>query len=687
MTNLHYEGFTQNREISWLRFNERVLMEGADETVPLLERLRFVRIFMSNLDEFFMIRAGSLIDMQRKDDSEIDERSGLRPSEQLSAIYDIVPRLYKEKDIILTAIEKELAVREVFHLSADGLSAREREQADRFYRLVLEPVIKPSIITPGRDFPFMDAGSDYLMGRMDTETVDKYAFMLIPDTPHRILIFDDADANELRYIRADEILAFKMAELFEPFSISELVAISLTRNAEVDISDGETFPDEVDQRVNARSAVRKRHVAAVDHVDVRGKMSRQTKDFLCSNLKLDPRQIFITETTLSLEHIEDIEAALPEGIARELNYGYYELYDQTEMLGGDMIEAAKNGDILSAYPYDSMSVFLRLLEQASMNESVSEIRMTIYRLADHAEIADYLMRAARNGIDVKVLIELRARFDEENNIDWARRLDDAGCHVFYGDGKYKIHSKICQILLDDDETKYITQVGTGNYNEITACQYTDLSLITYDQELGRDISLFFNDMIDGTADRHYRYIMAAPSDLRNGLIELIDGEIRKCERGRIFIKVNSLTDGKIIEKLSEASCAGVQIRMIVRGICCILPHVEFCTENIDIVNVVGRYLEHSRVYVFGSGEGEKMYISSADLMTRNTVRRFELACPVYDAGIKKQIKHMLYLSYHDDVNGRRMTPDGHYERKENRCGRINSQEIMCAERENKKALR
>lgn len=681
MANLHYEGFTQNREISWLRFNERVLLEGADGSVPLFERLRFVRIFMSNLEEFFMIRAGSLIGMKRRDDSEIDERSGLRPSEQLAAIYEMIPRLYREKDIILKLIEIDMRAHGIAHLDASELTAKERVEADRFYRLAIEPVIKPEIVTPGENFPFIDAGPEYIIGRMNTESGEKYAFVRVPDTPQGVLIFRGRDNDRMRYIRVDEILAYKMAEIFEPFVISEMTAISVTRNAEVEAG----CSDEADPFDNVRSLVRKRKRAAVDHVTARGKVSPGMSDFICSNLRLDRRQFFVTETPLSLDHIEDIESALPEGKVEALRYRDYDPYDQLRDVGDDVIAAVEHGDILSAYPYDSMSVFLRLLEQASANRSVKEIRITIYRLADHAEIADHLMRAAANGVDVKVLIELRARFDEENNVDWAKRLEEAGCRVFYGDEKYKVHSKLCQIVLEKDGgTEYITQIGTGNYNEITAKQYTDLSMITADQKLGRDISRFFGDMTAGTTNGHYRYIMAAPSELRSRIMELIDDEIEKGERGRIFIKVNSVTDGKLIEKLSEASCAGVKIRMIVRGICCILPHVEFCTENIDIVNVVGRYLEHSRVYMFGSGNDEKMFISSADLMTRNTVRRFELACPVYDEQIEEKIKHMLYLNYYDDVKGMRMASDGRYLHKKSRSGRIDSQMIMCAERENRK---
>lgn len=681
MANLHYEGFTQNREISWLRFNERVLLEGADGSVPLFERLRFVRIFMSNLEEFFMIRAGSLIGMKRRDDSEIDERSGLRPSEQLAAIYEMIPRLYREKDIILKLIEIDMRTHGIVHLDASELTAKERVEADRFYRLAIEPVIKPEIVTPGENFPFIDAGPEYIIGRMNTESGEKYAFVRVPDTPQGVLIFRGRDNDQRRYIRADEILAYKMAEIFEPFVISEMTAISVTRNAEVEAG----CSDDADPFDNVRSIVSKRKHAAVDHVTARGKVSPAMADFICSNLWLDRRQFFVTETTLSLDHIEDIESALSEDVVETLSYRDFNSYDQLRDIGQDVIAAVEQGDILSAYPYDSMSIFLRLLEQASEDKSVKEIRITIYRLADHAEIADHLMRAAANGKNVKVLIELRARFDEENNVDWAKRLEEAGCRVFYGDEKYKVHSKLCQIILEEDnDTRYITQIGTGNYNEITAKQYTDLSMITADQKLGRDISRFFGDMTAGTTNGHYRYIMAAPSELRSRIMELIDDEIEKGERGMIFIKVNSVTDGKLIEKLSEASCAGVKIRMIVRGICCILPHVEFCTENIDIVNVVGRYLEHSRVYMFGSGNDEKMFISSADLMTRNTVRRFELACPVYDERIKEKIKHMLYLNYYDDVKGMRMASDGRYLQKKSRSGRIDSQMIMCAERENRK---
>jgi polyphosphate kinase len=679
MSELYEEGFTQNREISWLRFNERCLLEAADTSVPLFERLKFISIFVSNLDEFFMVRVGSLLDMQYADNDEVDNKSGMTPEEQLTSIYMMIPSLYDQKDKLYKRVEKDLRRNGVYCLNWHELSDREYEYVDSYYKMVLEPRLQPIVIRDGESFPNLKNKATYIVGTVSRDDGRAYAILPIPSLEKDFLTIPEeiGGRDTFKYILAEEILRMKFEEIFAPLKVENHAMISITRNA-----DFKPVEENSDLSENFREKMRElvdmRRGFSPDRLDADRKLDYGLEDFLLKSLGLTRDQYFITDTRMSLDYVYDIEDLLPPDKKAKLCYAPFRPVDQMSRRQGRVMDLVKKKDVLSSYPYDSMYMMLNLLKEAAVDPMVREIRMTIYRLASHPMIVEYLIRAAENGKKVRVLMELRARFDEQNNIDWSDRLEEAGCRVYFGDEDYKVHSKLCQIVMktEDGRDEFITQIGTGNYNEKTAKLYTDLSLITYDQNIGRDAHKFFIDTITHKLDGHYDYILASPSELKTRVIELIEREKAKGEKGRIFIKINSITDADIIKKLSEASCAGVKIRMIVRGICCILPGIEYYTENIDIVNVVGRFLEHSRVYVFGSGEDEVMYIASADFMTRNTERRFELACPIYDSDIKRRIKKILYLNFNDNVKGRRLNSMGIYEKKRRGSRRINSQEEL-----------
>jgi polyphosphate kinase len=439
--------------------------------------------------------------------------------------------------------------------------------------------------------------------------------------------------------------------------------IDIARNAEASGGTGSA-----NTAAEMRNALRRRKYGPADKLISDGRPGKTLRAYFARTLDLDERQMFTT-TRIDFSYVDELEELLPPGTRQSLTYEPHIPFDQTRGISGNIIDMVKRKDVLSSYPQDSMDLFLGLLREAAFSHDVGEIRITIYRLAANPKIADYLIYAARTGKRVKVVLELRARFDEEKNLAWADKLSAAGCDVHYGTDKYKVHSKMCQIVFESTakdgslKKEYITQISTGNYNEKTAAQYTDLSLITYDQEIGKAASRLFKDICkDRVAEKNRSYapLVVAPVNMRDELLRLIRRETKKGKAGRIFFKINSLTDEEMIEALMEASCAGCRVRMIVRGICCLLPGVEGCTENICIVNKVGRFLEHSRVYIFGSGFDEVMYISSADLMKRNLDRRVEVACPVNSGKIRDRIRAVMQDVYCDMEKGRVLLPDGTY---------------------------
>lgn len=674
MENLFEEGFTQNRELSWLRFNDRIMEEACDSSVPLFERLNFLNIFSSNLFEFFQVRVGSLLG-NSDDEEEIDPRSGLRNIDQLKAISDMVKHILIKHNKIYDFLDEKLSDAGLSRVAPDALNDLEREFVTKYFSEYIWPNIKLLSIKSTDELPYIDSKSTYIAGIIKTETDNIYGITKIPSSilPFVLLNPIPRNGDKLRYILVEDLVKMFYPKMYAPFRIRQITSFRIVRNSDISLS--EEAGEDGDYVDELKEIIKQREISDPDCIFLDSKTNPEMLEFLLNSFNLRNWQVYYINR-VSYSYLDKLRDALPEWIQNKICYPKFEPFNQLVLKKGSIINSIKEGDILSVYPYDSMMPFLNLLEEASYNPYVREIRITIYRLSSHPKIIEHLINAAHNGKTVKVLMEIRARFDEDNNINWAAKLKEEGIDVRYGDEKYKVHCKLCQIVFGIDEhTRYITQLSTGNYNEKSAKLYTDFSLITYDNRIGKDVSALFNDIFHQKTGE-YKHLLTAPKSLHRSLIKLINREAAKGDKGRIFIKCNSVTDEKIIEALMEASCKGCKISMIVRGICCLLPGVDYCTENIEIVNVVGRFLEHSRVYIFGEGEEELMFISSADLMNRNMHKRVELACPIYDSSIRDRIHRILSLNFRDNVKGRILDSNGEYQKKPKASALIDSQQIL-----------
>ena len=654
--------YTQNRELSWLAFNERVLAEAADESVPLLERLKFASIFTSNLDEFFMIRVGSLFDLMGVEPGRRDSRSGMTPEEQLHAIYDAVRPLYREREAVCLGLERLLRRYDICRLEWKELSGSEKKYCQRYFHSEVEPIISPQIVDTHHPFPHLKNNVLHIGAWVKYRSRDVFGVIPMPEALPGVL-FLPCDEG-LRYIHMEELLLHHAGDIFANYDVRAKCVFRVTRNADINPEDEAFDMDENDDfRKKMRKALRQRTRLAPVRLELSERISGDFLEYLKKRLPVTDEQVFFTSAPLRLDYAFSLAGKLadPE-LRRALTYPEFKPCRNAQIRTGEsMIRQISRSDKLLSFPFESMSPFLTLLKEASEDPDVISIKITIYRLARKAKLVEYLCAAAENGKDVTVFIELRARFDEQNNIDWSERLEDAGCNVFYGFENYKIHSKICLITRRErGEIRYITQVGTGNYNEKTAEQYTDVSLLTSNRDIGKDAVEFFKNMSIGELDGEYRHLLVSPYSLKREVLRLMDGEIAKGSAGRMRFKINSLTDMDIIERLRKASRAGVRIDMVVRGICCILPGIPGETENIHIVSIVGRFLEHSRIYCFGEGESERMYISSADFMTRNTQRRVETACPIYDSAVRAKLNGIMDLCLMDNVKARELHADGSY---------------------------
>lgn len=662
MTNQGFEHkpYTQNRELSWLRFNDSVLDEATNESNPLLERLKFISIFTSNLDEFFMIRVGSLHDLESIGSTAADKRSGMSPGEQLKAIYSAVRPLYKKRAEILRDVEEQLGLHGIYRLSYGELEAPELKFVKQFYRSAIEPILSPQIIDHHHPFPHLQSKVVHVGARLRRKEREVLALIPLPSSLPDIVRLPGAD---FRYILTEDILERHLDSVFSPYSVMESTSFCVTRNADVN-PDDEAFDFGGDFRGKMKKVIDRRRRLPPVRLEYSKPASGALLEQLESRLGITSEKSYLTSGPLKMKYVFEIASALPENKSRVLLYSPFEPRISFPISpAGSVLRNIQQRDILLSYPYESIEPFLRLVRDSASDPNVISIKITIYRLASRAKLVDYLCAAAENGKDVTVLIELRARFDEENNINWSERLENAGCTVIYGFEEFKVHSKICLITRKErGDIRFITQIGTGNYNEKTAAMYTDLCLMTCDGGIGRDANEFFKNMAIGNLEGKYRSLIVAPAGLKPSILSEIDREISRGTQGCILIKINSLTDLDIIEKLKQASCAGVRITMIIRGICCLLPGIPEKTENIRIISIVGRFLEHSRVYCFGSGDEERMYIASADFMTRNMVRRVELAAPVKDKACRKKIHDILDACLKDTVKARHMTSDGTYER-------------------------
>lgn len=667
------QGYTQNRELSWLQFNARVLAEAEDENVPLLERFKFLAIFTSNLDEFFMIRVGSLCDMAAVDKEHTDSKSGLTAKEQLHLIYKAVEPLYARRDAAFSDVDSKLSVIGLRRLTMDSLAPDEQKYIKRYFKDIIAPVLSPQIVDSHHPFPHLEGKVLHIAALLSHKKTERLGLLPVPASLPPVVFLPETPS---RYILTEDILLAYADHVFEMYDVLEKTVLCVTRNADIQVDD-ETFGVEGgDFRKKMEKLLRQRRRMAVVRVEINRPISNHFKEHFRSRFEVSDAQIFLSRTApLKLGYAFSLGEHLPEKKRAFLSDAPF-TPQQPAMLsaGQSLLKAALQRDILLSYPYESMEPFLQMIREAANDPAVLAIRITIYRLASKAKLVEYLCAAAENGKDVTALIELRARFDEQNNIDWSERMEEAGCKIIYGFEDYKVHSKICLITRRErGAVRHITQVGTGNYNEKTAKQYTDVSLITADERIGQDAGAFFNNMALGNLSGRYNRLFVAPTSLKNNILALMDEQIAKGKDGYILLKFNSLTDIDVIAKLQEASCAGVTVEMIVRGICCLLPGVPGHTENITVTSIVGRFLEHSRIYVFGRGDEEKMYISSADLMTRNTERRVEIACPIDNPAVRARLHDILYAMQHDTVKARVLQPDGTY------CKKPAVQDPICAQ--------
>ncbi|WP_417002698.1 polyphosphate kinase 1 [Agathobaculum sp.] len=667
------QGYTQNRELSWLQFNARVLAEAEDENVPLLERFKFLAIFTSNLDEFFMIRVGSLCDMAAVDKEHTDSKSGLTAKEQLHLIYKAVEPLYARRDAAFSDVDSKLSAIGLRRLTMDSLAPDEQKYIKRYFKDIIAPVLSPQIVDSHHPFPHLEGKVLHIAALLSHKKTERLGLLPVPASLPPVVFLPETPS---RYILTEDILLAYADHVFEMYDVLEKTVLCVTRNADIQVDD-ETFGvEDGDFRKKMEKLLRQRRRMAVVRVEINRPISDHFKEHFRSRFEVSDAQIFLSRTApLKLGYAFSLGEHLPEKKRAFLSDAPF-TPQQPAMLsaGQSLLKAALQRDILLSYPYESMEPFLQMIREAANDPAVLAIRITIYRLASKAKLVEYLCAAAENGKDVTALIELRARFDEQNNIDWSERMEEAGCKIIYGFEDYKVHSKICLITRRErGAVRHITQVGTGNYNEKTAKQYTDVSLITADERIGQDAGAFFNNMALGNLSGRYSRLFVAPTSLKNNILALMDEQIAKGKDGYILLKFNSLTDIDVIAKLREASCAGVTVEMIVRGICCLLPGVPGHTENITVTSIVGRFLEHSRIYVFGRGDEEKMYISSADLMTRNTERRVEIACPIDDPAVRTRLHDILYAMQHDTVKARVLQPDGTY------CKKPAVQDPICAQ--------
>lgn len=669
--------YTQNRELSWLKFNQRVLEEAQDPDVPLLERMKFVAIFTSNLDEFFMIRVGSLYDMASLKEMELDRRSKMTPKEQLERIYEAVEPLYKERDKTYSEIKKRLSPYGICGLSFKELQDPEKKYVKKYFKEQILPVLSPQIVDRNHPFPHLLNKEIYVIASLKRGNQKLFGLVPVPTYLSEILLLP---GHDIRYIRMEKILMEYLEIIFDKYEVSDKNYICVTRNGDVS-PDDEALDINEDFRNLMKKTLSKRRKMAVVRLETANPLTENMERYFCDRFCITPKQIFRTKMPMKLSYIFSVAEKVPEHMRRTLIYEPF-VPQKSAMVDEEtsMIRQIRKKDILLSYPYESMEPFLKLLKEASTDPSVVTIKITIYRLSKKARLVEYLCAAAENGKEVTVLIELRARFDEQNNIDWSERLEDAGCRVIYGFENYKVHSKICLITCKTrNGYQYITQIGTGNYNEKTAAMYTDVCLMTADREIGQDGAAFFQNMCMGNLGGSYRHLLVSPYSIKKKVLELIEEETRKGENGRIIMKMNSVTDVDFIEQISRASRAGVEVDLLVRGICCIRPGVEGYTDHVRVTSIVGRFLEHPRIFSFGRGSAQKLYIGSADMMTRNTEKRVEVGCPVYDEDLRARLNHMLQVMLEDNVKARVLDAAGTYLKKGQGEPFVDAQEVFMQE--------
>ena len=668
-----------NRELSWLKFNERVLEEAENQEVPLCERLTFASIYQSNLDEFFMVRVGSLYDQTLLDKKICENKTGMTSQEQIDAILKQTKLINKRKEAVYEELMARVAEQGIRILRFNELDEDGAHYLEGYFKSEIAPLISPTVIGRRQPFPFLKNKEIYAVAVLGAKG-KKDRFGIIPCTSNIFGRLIAVPGMPGTYMLAEELILHFAPVVFKGYKIKSKSLLRITRNADIDAD--ALYDEDLDYREFMAGLIKQRKKLAPIRLELSRDMDKKGIAVLCEYLELDENHVFMSSTPLDLSFVFQIQDLLRKN--PELYFPKRTPQKSNQFQDGKSIIAQiKEEDKLLSYPYESIRPFLHLLTEAAEDPDVISIKMTLYRVAKQSKVVEALIEAAENGKEVVVLVELRARFDEENNIEWSRRLEDAGCQVIYGLDGYKVHSKLCLITRKNaGQVEYITQIGTGNYNEKTSRLYTDFSLMTSNVEIGLEASNVFQALSKGEVVEHTRHLLVAPKCLQNKVLGMLDEEIahaRNGEEAYAGFKLNSLTDKKIIDKLIEASEAGVKIDMIIRGICCLIPGVEGKTENIRIISIVGRFLEHSRIYIFGSKERRKYYIASADFMTRNTVRRVEVAAPVYNDKLKTKLQEMFDVMLSDNQKARKLEADGNYHRVSNDLTPVNAQEYFYAE--------
>lgn len=665
-----------NRELSWLKFNERVLEEAEKESLPLAERLTFASIYQSNLDEFFMVRVGSLTDQAALDETIRENKTNMTAREQIDEIIATVRKLNKRKDKVYASLVSKLDKYKVSIVNFQKISRSDREYYERYFDAEVAPIISPMIVGKRQPFPFLRNKEIYAAVALETKS-GKQKIGIIPCEKNVLPRLIELPNRPGTFILAEELILHFVNKIFKGYAVKAKSLIRITRNADIDTD--ALYDEDLDYREFMAEVIKKRKKLAPVRIELSREIDGDIIDLLCEFLELDRNNVFRNDSPLDLSfvfQIQDILRKKPELFYEKRSPRMSPAFES----GRSIIEQIKEEDKLLSYPYESIKPFLSMLHEAAEDKDVVSIKMTLYRVARQSKVVEALIEAAENGKEVIVLVELKARFDEENNIEWSRLLEDAGCQVIYGLNGYKVHSKICLITRKNENgVEYISQIGTGNYNEKTSKLYTDLSLMTADSSIGYEISQIFTALSMGKVVEQSDKLLVAPKCLQNKVIDMIDNEIQNEKDGKgsyIGLKLNSLTDKKIIDKLICASQAGVHIEMVVRGICCLVPGVQGYTENIRIVSIVGRYLEHSRIYIFGAGENSRVYIGSADFMTRNTVRRVEVAAPVLNKSLKEKIIFMFNMMLKDNKQARELMGYGQYENVQVNGVEIDSQDTF-----------
>lgn len=650
----------ENRELSWLKFNERVLDEASDKDVPLCERLSFASIFQSNLDEFFMVRVGSLHDQMLFSETKRESKTNMTAGEQLSHIFKAARDLTRKKDHTYRHLMNELKEYGVELLNFSDIEYDDAVYLENYFKEQIMPILSPQVVGKKQPFPFIKNKEIYAVALLGSKSNEKVGLVPCSNGILKRLISIPSEKN--KYMLVEELILHFMPIIFEKYQIKSKSLIRIIRNADIDVDEA-VDDEDTDYRDMMEKLIRQRKKLCPVKMEYSRVLDEKIIHNLCKELNLNHEQIYYSESPLELSFVFGLHDAL-----RNNKNLFYERHIQKNpswyVSGKPVISQVEEADRFISYPYESMQPFIRMLQEAGEDEKVVSIKMTLYRVAKNSQIVESLISAAENGKEVVVLVELRARFDEENNIEWSRRLEDAGCRIIYGLDYTKVHSKLCLITYrEEGQIKYVTQIGTGNYNEKTSKLYTDLSIITANKQIGMEAAYVFTRLCMGEFVDETNYLLVAPKCMKSKILNYMDKEIEIARAGGkayVGAKINSLTDKEIIDKLIECSRAGVRVEMIVRGICCLIPGVKGHTENISVISIVGRYLEHSRVYIFGTPDRDNIYISSADFMTRNMERRVEIAAPIYDDSIKTRIRNMFHIMECDTVKARQLCSDGNY---------------------------